>query len=69
MQYCIINNDIALLMHYRALLQMPGCNLVCLSSQVGITILRYLLFFNTGLFLKEQRFMMKKKNANVLYCK
>ena len=23
MQYCIINNDIALLMHYRALLQMP----------------------------------------------
>ena len=24
MQYCIINNDIALLMHYRALLQMPG---------------------------------------------
>ena len=45
------------------------CNLVCLSSQVGITILRYLLFFNTGLFLKEQRFMMKKKNANVLYCK
>ena len=26
MQYCIINNDIALLMHYRALLQMPGSN-------------------------------------------
>ena len=24
MQYCIINNDIALIMHYRALLQMPG---------------------------------------------
>ena len=23
MQYCIINNDIALIMHYRALLQMP----------------------------------------------
>ena len=23
MQYCIINNDIALLTHYRALLQMP----------------------------------------------
>ena len=26
MQYCIINNDIALIMHLRALLQMPGCN-------------------------------------------
>ena len=26
MQYCIINNDIALIMHYRALLQMPGCD-------------------------------------------
>ena len=25
MQYCIINNDIALIMHYRALLQMPEC--------------------------------------------
>ena len=24
MQYCIINNDIALIMHYHALLQMPG---------------------------------------------
>ena len=24
MQYYIINNDIALIMHYRALLQMPG---------------------------------------------
>ena len=24
MQYCIIINDIALIMHYRALLQMPG---------------------------------------------
>ena len=24
MQYCIIINDIALVMHYRALLQMPG---------------------------------------------
>ena len=24
MQYCIINNDIALIMHYQALLQMPG---------------------------------------------
>ena len=23
MQYCIISNDIALIMHYRALLQMP----------------------------------------------
>ena len=28
MQYCIINNDIALIMHYRALLQMPGSNCV-----------------------------------------
>ena len=26
MQYCIISNDIALLMHYRALLQMPDIN-------------------------------------------
>ena len=26
MQYYIINNDIALIMHYRALLQMPGPN-------------------------------------------
>ena len=26
MQYCIINNDIALIMHYRALLQMPDCD-------------------------------------------
>ena len=26
MQYYIINNDIALIMHYRALLQMPGSN-------------------------------------------
>ena len=26
MQYCIINNDIALIMHYRALLQMPDTN-------------------------------------------
>ena len=26
MQYYIINNDIALIMHYCALLQMPGCN-------------------------------------------
>ena len=26
MQYCIINNDIALIMHYRALLQMPDYN-------------------------------------------
>ena len=25
MQYYIINNDIALIMHYRALLQMPDC--------------------------------------------
>ena len=24
MQYCITNNDIALIMHYRPLLQMPG---------------------------------------------
>ena len=24
MRYCIINNDIALVMHYRALLQMPA---------------------------------------------
>ena len=27
MQYYIINNDIALIMHYRALLQMPGLNI------------------------------------------
>ena len=27
MQYCIISNDIALIMHYRALLQMPGANM------------------------------------------
>ena len=26
MQYYIINNDIALIMHYRTLLQMPGNN-------------------------------------------
>ena len=26
MQYCIIINDIALIMHYRALLQMPDYN-------------------------------------------
>ena len=26
MQYCIISNDIALIMHYRALLLMPGQN-------------------------------------------
>ena len=26
MQYCIISNDIALIMHYRALLQMPDIN-------------------------------------------
>ena len=26
MQYCIINNDIALIMHYCALLQMPNCS-------------------------------------------
>ena len=26
MQYYIINNDIALIMHYRALLQMPAYN-------------------------------------------
>ena len=26
MQYCIIINDIALIMHYRALLQMPDRN-------------------------------------------
>ena len=26
MQYCIIINDIALIMHYRALLQMPDCD-------------------------------------------
>ena len=28
MQYCIINNDIALIMHYRALLQMPELNYI-----------------------------------------
>ena len=28
MQYYIINNDIALIMHYRALLQMPGRDIV-----------------------------------------
>ena len=28
MQYCIINNDIALLMHYRALLQMPDLQIL-----------------------------------------
>ena len=28
MQYYIINNDIALIMHYRALLQMPGLKLL-----------------------------------------
>ena len=27
MQYCIIINDIALLMHYRALLQMPDMDI------------------------------------------
>ena len=26
MQYCIIIDDIALIMHYHALLQMPGSN-------------------------------------------
>ena len=26
MQYCIVSNDIALIMHYRALLQMPDSN-------------------------------------------
>ena len=30
MQYYIINNDIALIMHYRALLQMPDMNIVTL---------------------------------------
>ena len=32
MQYYIINNDIALIMHYHALLQMPGCkyNFLCI---------------------------------------
>ena len=30
MQYCIINNDIALTMHYRALLQMPDLQYVFL---------------------------------------
>ena len=28
MKYCIINNDIALIMHYRALLQMPVLNIM-----------------------------------------
>ena len=30
MQYYIINNDIALIMHYRALLQMPDFNTIIL---------------------------------------
>ena len=33
MQYCIINNDIALIMHYRALLQMPGIHEDCIHRQ------------------------------------
>ena len=36
MQYCIINNDIALLMHYRALLQMPGYVQVCTNCTTFI---------------------------------
>ena len=32
MQYCIINNDIALLMHYRALLQMPDLGSLYIPS-------------------------------------
>ena len=33
MQYCIINNDIALIMHYRALLQMPGSDVFLMFRQ------------------------------------
>ena len=33
MQYCIIINDIALIMHYRALLQMPGQDIAGIISR------------------------------------
>ena len=39
MQYYIINNDIALIMHYCALLQLPGCNLFILFSPKATNIL------------------------------
>ena len=40
MQYYIINNDIALIMHYRALLQMPDNNLLYINFEKlkGVTI-------------------------------
>ena len=43
MQYCIIINDIALIMHYRALLQMPGCN--CIAPLALIHQFLIALFF------------------------
>ena len=37
MQYCIISNDIALIMHYRALLQMPDYDIGTLTQMRRVT--------------------------------
>ena len=40
MQYCIISNDIALIMHYRALLQMPGQHQCVYETMAGAVSLK-----------------------------
>ena len=44
MQYYIINNDIALIMHYRALLQMPELN-YCVHFYPKVGILTVLFVY------------------------
>ena len=46
MQYCIINNDIALLMHYRALLQMPDWEFTFFSTPYS-TFLAHMMILTT----------------------
>ena len=39
MQYCIINNDIALIMHYRALLQMPDLYITYTIGNIEVILI------------------------------
>ena len=60
MQYYIINNDIALIMHYRALLQMPGKKYRFKKSKIAILFLPNILSFCKLCvhFLRENNFFV-----------
>ena len=54
MQYCIINNDIALLMHYRALLQMPDQD-ICFPNSQKLDLFEFLASPSSGLLLSARK--------------